>query len=200
MGHRLLICFLILLSWPVYSAESTDSRSDKTWSFEGYSAYRSYDVREYSLGVTRFDNLSPSRGGTSIALGRLWTNRAYYGNKNHWKLDGHSLAVSYKKFLGNSFHAEAGLLAETFRAWAPTYVRYDEVMEAQDFGRAQRLAMTIQVGNQWQWEHFNFGLSWLGVLVPLSHNRSEDESDDSFLSFLRSPSNLGIRLSLGWAI
>ena len=110
-----LILFLLLLSSPVFCGESTDNRSDKTWSFEGFSAYRPYDVREYALGVTRFDNLSPSRGGTSIALGRLWTNRAYYGNRNHWKLDGHSLAVSYRKFLGNSFFAEAGLLAETMR-------------------------------------------------------------------------------------
>lgn len=192
---------VLCLKSPAYCAdESAENRASQTWSFEGSSAYRPYDVREYALGVTRFDNLSPARGGSSIALGRLWTNRAYYGNRNHWKLDGHSLAVSYRKFFGNSFFGEAGLLAETFRAWAPTYGRLDEVVETEDFGRAQRLAMMIQLGNQWQWEHLNFGWSWLGAVVPLAHRTSRSVSDTSFRSYLRSSSNLGLRFSLGWAI
>jgi hypothetical protein len=185
----------------VYCAdESAENRSTKTWSFEGSSAYRPYDVREYALGVTRFDNLSAARGASSLALGRLWTNRAYYGNRNNWKLDGHSLAVSYRKFFGNSFFGEAGLLAETFRAWAPSSLRYDEIFEDEDFGRAERLAMVLQLGNQWQWEHLNVGWSWFGAVVPLAHRQSKSIDDASFRSYLRSPTNLGIRLFLGWAI
>lgn len=204
MRHTPLVfaaIFMFLLSSPASSAdESSENRLTKTWFFEGSSAYRPYDVREYAWSVTRFDHRSPAGGGTSIALGRLWTNRAYYGNRNNWKMEGHSLAVGYRKYFGNSFFGEAGLLAETFRAWAPAYARIDESFEVEDFGRAQRLALVIQLGNQWQWEHLNMGWSWLGAVVPLAHRESKSSDDASFRAYLRSPSNLGIRLFLGWAI
>lgn len=198
--HAFVAASVFFLESAAHCGESADNRAGKTWSFEGTSSYRSYDVREYSLGLTRFDDLGSLKGGTSIVLSRMWTNRAYYGNRNRWKLDGHSAASNYRKFLGNSFFVEASLVGEVFRAWADAYSDFFTTHEAEDFGNASRLVMTIQCGNQWQWENLNFGITWLGAIIPLMHKADGGKSNRSFHSYLTTSSNLGIRVSVGWAI
>ncbi len=202
MCQRFSASFVLIASLvapTAFAGESAENRSQKTWLFEGSTGYRSYDVREYALGVGRFDKLGSFIGASSLSLQKIWTNRAYYGNRNRWKLDGYALSASYRKYLGNSFFAESSLWAETFEATAPAY-NDDVIHPAEDYGTLQRVAMTIQCGNQWQWENLNFGITWFGQILPLSRTSDPREQNESLHEYLTQTANLGIRISLGWAL
>ncbi|MNK86419.1 hypothetical protein D3C87_1063300 [compost metagenome] len=94
-------------------------------------------------------------------------------------ISGSSLAVSYKKFVNNSFYFTSGA---SYRK-----IKYNE---SENFGsvsdyaidfEGNAIALDFSIGNQWQWQNFTLGCDWIGGSLPIS-NRIETENITGNLS------------------
>lgn len=93
-------------------------------------------------------------------------------------ISGNSIAMSYKKFTGNTFYFTNTL---NYRN-----VKYKE---AENFGNpsdydynfeGNALSLDFSIGNQWQWHNFTMGCDWIGVSIPVSNStKNENISGDT---------------------
>jgi hypothetical protein len=99
-----------------------------------------------------------------------------------YEYDKTALDVKLKRFLTNSFYADAGLGYERFA------VSYDVFLAGQkDFkklhGVASNVGVEAHIGNQWQWKVFSLGCDWVGYFAALSksfkgpHDTAVDQAD-----------------------
>lgn len=73
-----------------------------------------------------------------------------------------------RQFIGNSFNFRVG--AGLRRSRGTLYLPFlEQINTSQDYAdvRYQSFVATLALGNQWQWEHFNIGIDYLGASIPL---------------------------------
>jgi hypothetical protein len=78
-------------------------------------------------------------------------------------VDGRSFGAHFKHYVGNSFYYRAGL------DWRSLKYRFADTFSGTS-GQfdGTSLAVTFNIGNQWQWSNFTLGCDWVGLSVPLS--------------------------------
>lgn len=83
-------------------------------------------------------------------------------------ISGSSLAVSYKKFVSNSFYFLSGL---SYREVKFNFSEnFGSILDyASDF-EGSAIALDISIGNQWQWENFTLGCDWIGGSLPITNH------------------------------
>ncbi|NRA67757.1 MAG: hypothetical protein HRU19_24965 [Pseudobacteriovorax sp.] len=121
------------------------------------------------------------------------------------KVEGSAFSAGYKKFTSNSFYYEAG--ADYAQVDGKFVIDGFFDTQSSDLGSYQKLSAYFQIGNQWQWESFTLGTSWVGILIPIVKNTDfEDGVEDSTLNsvekFVDNSQDVQIsvlRFYLGWA-
>lgn len=88
-----------------------------------------------------------------------------------------SLGVHYKAFTGNSFYYRAG---GDFRTtdYKYTFTYSGGSVDSAEF-KGRSLVANFQIGNQWQWENFTLGCDWVGYVLPLTSEVSDDKVNSS---------------------
>ncbi|SMF10612.1 hypothetical protein [Pseudobacteriovorax antillogorgiicola] len=125
------------------------------------------------------------------------------------EVKGSALSVSLRKFYGNSFYIEGGL---DYAMVEGSFIIDETVLSERsetDLGSYSKLSAMFQIGNQWQWEAFTLGTSWVGILVPIAGTQdftTEAEavknSINSIEKFMDNSDNVqlsALRFHLGWA-
>lgn len=83
--------------------------------------------------------------------------------------------ISVKRFTGNSFYYKVGLEYALIDA-----SNKDEMTPYRNYEYlGGRLAGTLIIGNQWQFDHFSIGCDWIGVSAPLTTWTSRERVDNS---------------------
>ncbi|WP_218110048.1 hypothetical protein [Oligoflexus tunisiensis] len=126
------------------------------------------------------------------------------------ELKGSAIAASYKEFFTDSFYVEGGL--DLAKVNGEFRISKDILSSAEnltsDLGHYTKLSMMVQIGNQWQWENFTLGTSWLGYLQPISTSESYtdptsfSETSNSARTFrdeAKQPQTTLLRFYLGWS-
>jgi hypothetical protein len=96
------------------------------------------------------------------------------------KVEGSAFALSFKQFFTDSFYVEGGFdYAKASGEFTISKAVLGTAEDATvDVGHYTKLSALIQIGNQWQWDSFTLGTSWIGALIPLA--RSEEYTDTTF--------------------
>ncbi len=76
------------------------------------------------------------------------------------------MGLHYKEFVGNSFYWKGGL---DYRQ--TEYIENHVTDEAHIKGNSW--ALSIVIGNQWQWENFTLGCDWIGFSKPFGTTIAE---------------------------
>jgi hypothetical protein len=87
--------------------------------------------------------------------------------------------IRFKRFIGNSFYAAAGLGIER---WTINYHVSKKGSETEDVtlvASNTNIGPTIHVGNQWTWKYVSVGVDWAGYLKSLSTSFTAGDSDDA---------------------
>ena len=125
------------------------------------------------------------------------------------EVEGSAYSLSLRRFYGNSFYIEGGLdFVEAKGRFVVDESLFFNRVKA-DLGSYSRLSAMIQIGNQWQWQNFTLGTSWVGLLLPLTKSQdfknNADEYKDTFNSieaFIDNSESVqlsALRFHLGWA-
>ncbi len=88
--------------------------------------------------------------------------------------DAKSAGVHYKHFLGNSFYANVGGDYRKIKMHANDSLFGDQ--DGEHIATGESLALSVSIGNQWQWENFTLGCDWIGFAAPVA-TLSEDYND-----------------------
>jgi hypothetical protein len=164
-------------------------RSNKSYSVTLGIGVRTSDLNEFGLGLSYF--LSPQSLVTltftdldgSIkekADGQIDGQNVYFVGVTT-EVEGSAFALSYKQFFSDTFYLEGGLdYAKASGKFKISKEIFASTTDATtDVGHYTKLSAMIQIGNQWQWQNFTLGTSWLGMLLPLAW--TEEYTDADFL-------------------
>ncbi len=106
--------------------------------------------------------------------------------------EGTAISGGIRLFTGNSFYMDSNLfyLDSEYRDGYNNFFNSSEAIEVTQF---KKLGAQIGIGNQWQWENFTFGVTWIGAGVQIADLGSSgpdlDEVDRTYFT--------GLNLQLG---
>lgn len=101
--------------------------------------------------------------------GSTWGGSSLF-DFGRYEIDGQSIGVHLKHFVGNSFYYRAGL---DYR-WLDYEYTYDNSgFDAAAAFKGTSAAVTFNIGNQWHWKNFNLGCEWVGLSAPILSNISD---------------------------
>lgn len=86
------------------------------------------------------------------------------------EVDARSIGIHLKHYVGNSFYYRVGV---DHRTMEHRYTDFFITSTTRTFD-AKSLGVTVNIGNQWQWEHFTLGCDWVGVTLPVSKSYSNE--------------------------
>lgn len=121
-------------------------------------SYHLNELEDISIALTRFDSL--------------------YSNTEHLRAKGYILTTYYKYYFGNSFYLKPGLYYKDQETTITNDISSSTVIE-----NLSAVGLDLRIGNQWQWEHFSFGIDWVGQSVDFhnfSINRRQRKETNSF--------------------
>lgn len=125
------------------------------------------------------------------------------------EVKGTAISLAYRRFFLDTFYVDGGLdyadVSADFQISKDIFFTADDLKT--DLGSYQKLSAMVQIGNQWQWENFTLGTSWIGMLLPLANghdfkNVFTDGKPNSVKAFEDSSENVQgslLRFYLGWA-
>jgi hypothetical protein len=127
---------------------------------------------EYLLSESNVITLSVARGSFSL----LGEGANTFSELNEFTKM--LTEVRFKRFIGNSFYAAAGLGMEN---WTINYYVKKKGSDSEDVqieSTSTQMGVTIHVGNQWSWDYFSVGVDWAGYFYALSSSFSAAKSED----------------------
>ncbi|ATH08395.1 hypothetical protein BIY24_10675 [Halobacteriovorax marinus] len=140
------------------------------------------------LSLNKFSDIDPDRYNTVSYKGRLM------------KVD-----LGLKSFVGNSFYLKGGLgytkgrLERISSEWTyDSNFNYSEYLVL-NINEVNALSAEADIGNQWQFESFTIGMSWIGVSSKiLNFNDSEFSSSQDSINSKTSIRILNLQLGMSF--
>lgn len=136
-----------LVSITVHSANSEENRSGKK--VETTLQFASQDYRLPNMAVAGMYFLT-TNDLLGLKLGYL------HGRENQT-----SIAIQYKRYLGNSFYVAPELFY--LRSHEEINGFWGNVFDQYKYASYTSLGTGLRIGNQWTWENFTLGCDWIGI-------------------------------------
>lgn len=124
---------------------------------------------------------------------------------SRFELSGTSYGIHYKRFLANSFYFKTGV---DYRSVSYSYnYSYTNALEAFE---GNSFALSLVIGNQWQWDNFTLGCDWIGFSAPFASETTSvtyagndsfyrDEIERAKQDYLKNGFAQGLRFYIGYA-
>lgn len=110
-------------------------------------------------------------------------NNEDWGSVFHsYRISTSSVGAHYKQFFGNSFYVRGGVdfrkvdYNRSFNYTSGLGSSYDSSSVSKFQGESTALSLVI--GNQWQWDNFTIGCDWIGITAPVASSVSESLTGD----------------------
>ena len=114
--------------------------------------------------------------------GRLGNGFSFFSDgKSNTDLTTQSFGIHFKHLTSNSFYYRFGL---DYRSLNYKYTYGPNAnSQTEEIGfKAESVAASFYIGNQWQWENFTLGCDWIGVSAPIfSDVRNEYKNSEAQL-------------------
>ncbi len=139
---------------------SQANREGKTISFLVGTGSR-HDMRTRNFTLEYYQNADTAFG---LTYSRGRDTYASFDNIDVKELDATILEAHTKLFIGNSFYCKTGLAYRLMRGMDRD--RYDYTTStylADERVYNDDLALTVDIGNQWQWQNFTLAMTWIGI-------------------------------------
>ncbi|QLY25832.1 hypothetical protein [Bdellovibrio sp. KM01] len=175
---KILLAFAMILgSSSVFAAEGTSTsdvfktdRVGKNWMIAGQLVGMTSKVGSES-GVIAGVYFNPDSLLLVEAYGAEETG-FWHNLDGDVKIKSQSIAVMYKKFLGNSFYMKMGAVGRSI-----DYSNY-EIPQDEKF-KGTSIAASFGLGNQWQIKNFTLGADWISFSQPISTNITSEQIYDN---------------------
>lgn len=136
--------------------DAENNSSTKKWEIDGIVYGSGNDLFSYSYGV----NVGKYLNNDSLILLNLLGQTTYRG--------AYAFGLHYKKFLSKTFYIQAGV-DQSQLVYSSDFYSYSfySVVGRVNYS-ANVTQATFAIGNQWYWDNFTLGCSWIGTIQNLS--------------------------------